>query len=150
MYITDAKTFKAISQTNSLINSICMSNNVQKLMKNKFKKKIIQTQEIKCLEEYFILPNGYKYGEFKQWNSDGILKTYCYYIDNNKHCSKTISDDPTLLDYLHGEFTSRHNNNNLWILCTYINNKLYGIYKTWYDNGQRSKTSRARLWLCYL
>lgn len=114
-YINCPKTFKSISQTNSLLNSICNDSNIQKFMKNKFKRKIYGIYN----EEYFVLPNRIKHGEYKQrWLNDNMCIN-CFYIDGKRF----------------GEYQRWNENGKQYINCHYINDKLCGEYKEWHYNG---------------
>jgi len=86
------------------------------------RKIIIESNNFKCKQEHFILPNQKKHGEYKAWFSNGPLFVHCFYKDGK----------------IDGEFKSWHNNGQLHIQCFYKNGKLEGEYKR-YDNGQLYK-----------
>jgi len=148
LQINDPKTFKSISQTCKLLNQICLDPKIQTKFKEKFKiKKITRTSVFK--EECFILPNGTKYGENKEWYDTGQLWVHCYYKDDKVSGKYKVWYDNgqllrqcTYLDSkLEGEYKVWHENGQLFRCCFYVNDKKEGEFKEWYMNGQLSEHS---------
>jgi len=52
--------------------------------KKRFSKEIVEYSFFGDKIKYYILPNGYRHGLFKQWRSDGLLRVECTYKDGKK------------------------------------------------------------------
>jgi len=117
--ISDPKTFQSTNQTCKLFNQICRDPKIQNNAKEKMKRKII-TKIFILTQEYFILPNGSKHGEFKSRYHNGQLRRHYFYKDNK----------------LEGECKEWHRNGQLRRHYFYKDNKLEGKSIEWDRNGQ--------------
>ena len=117
-YISDPNSFKNLSIVCKLFALICSNKIIQRNAKESMKK-LRKIKNNLIQEEYFICPNGTKFGEYKSYYDDGNLEILCYYDE----------------DKLNGEYKKWHPNKTLCKQCSYIDDKIEGNFNSWFNNG---------------
>src|SRR5690348_11093882 len=115
-HIINAKSFFNIALTCKLLSNIVFDPITQK----KAKKRLVKEINEKGKHLYYIYPNKWKTGDYKEWYSNGQLWEQSFYVN----------------DKLEGEYKTWHENGQLWEQCFYINDKIEDEYKIWGSAGQ--------------
>lgn len=99
---------------------------------------------------YYRLPNGWRHGEYQEFNHDRtILLKHYVYIDNKiEGVYQALDNQGTLIEKciyvsgeIHGQYNSWHRGGKtLKKQCNYIYGKRYGLYQKWDYGGNLKET----------
>lgn len=114
----DAKTFHSLLLTSKSLYHI-----IKPQIPIKRKQLLRHTCELETglihFTEYYLLPNGKKEGEYREWYINGNLASLCYYVDGK--CE--------------GKVLHWYHDGTLMTECNYVEDKRHGIY-TYYIEGE--------------
>jgi len=145
--INDPEVFYMLSRSCRTLLQISLDSNIQERAKIRMSKQIHQVTYSRTVS-FFILPNGYKHGEYTEiYNSTGQLCEKCFYLDNKMNGEyKAWYSDGTLSevcyfknDSLDGEYRSYHMNGRVSEICIFSKDTPIGDFMRWSEDGSHVK-----------